>query len=464
MRLNELLSKIPPVKQVPQARGQIHQNLASSAITMVVLDDDPTGTQTVHDVPVLMSWTVDKLTSVMAEGERVIYLSTNSRSLTPEKAIELGEQIGRNLKQAGDKAGRTILPVSRSDSTLRGHYPCEVDALLRGMSYEPDAVILAPAFFEGGRYTVDDVHYVDQGDCVVPAHETEFARDANFGYQHSNLKDWVEEKTGGRIRSDEVRSISLNLIREGGIDAVAAELMRAEHGVPVVLNAACYHDLDIFSLAMIQAEAAGKQFVMRSAASIVKSRGGIEDRPLLTAEQLGVHGKPGLVVVGSYVAKTTRQLEQLLGNDQVEGVELGVAGLLQSGREATIECTAAAVDAIIQCGKTPVVYTSRETELTRRRDFLAIGESIMTGLCEVVARIKARPDFVVAKGGITSYEVARQGLGMQDACVMGQIIKGVPVWEMGAGSKWKDIPYVVYPGNVGDDRALHDVVLKLQQS
>lgn len=463
MQLEELLRSTPAVKPVPHARHQIHDQLESSTVTMVVLDDDPTGTQTVHSVPVLMSWTVDRLKAVM-QSERVIYLSTNSRSLTPEKAAEQGEQIGRNLKQAGEETGRAILPVSRSDSTLRGHYPVELDALLRGMDLQPDAVLLVPAFFEGGRYTVDDVHYVDQGDRVVPAHETEFARDTHFGYKHSNLKDWVEEKTAGRIRRDDVRSVSLDMLRVGGVEAVAEELLQMEHGVPVVVNAACYDDLDIFSLAMIQAEAAGKRFVMRSAASIVKSRGGVEDRPLLNAEQLGTEGGAGLVVVGSYVDKTTRQLKRLLEHTGVAGVEVDVHELLQAQPEAVVGRTAAAVDAILEGGKTAVVFTSRETALTQRDDFLALGERIMEGLCAVVRNMAAPPAFVVAKGGITSYEVARAGLGMQDACVLGQIIKGVPVWEMGAGSKWKDIPYVVYPGNVGDDGALHRVVSLLQQS
>ena len=461
MNLQDLLKDQPPILRIDGAREQLWKAVAESNQRMVVLDDDPTGTQTVHDVRVLMDWSPAALQSIMSVGDRVFYLSTNSRSLDSIHAAEQAEMIGRRLQWAADEAGVDILPVSRSDSTLRGHYPVEVDALLKGMAFQPDAVILAPAFFEGGRYTVDDTHWVDLGDRVIPAHETEFARDSNFGYQHSHLGAWVEEKTGGRIHKEQVGSISLETIRTSGVEGVVEILIQAEGGLPLILNAACYEDLDVFSLAMMKAEARGKRFLLRSAASIVKSRGGITDRALLSEEGLGTDGSPGLIVVGSYVSRTTRQVEQLLASGLVEAVELKVDQLLESDLNTVLEPAAQAAAAAIQRGRTALVYTSRSTHLTGREDFLQIGEIIMAGLCSVVEHIPLRPGFVVAKGGITSYEVARVGLGMQDAVVLGQIIKGVPVWEMGSGSRWDGVPYVVYPGNVGGDDALLEVVKKL---
>ncbi len=81
----------------------------------------------------------------------------------------------------------------------------------------------------------------------------------------------------------------------------------------------------------------------------------------------------------------------------------------------------------------------------------------MAGLCDVVSAIEGRPGFLVAKGGITSIEIARRALQCPEAEVLGQALKGVPVWRLGAGSKWSDVPYVVFPGNVGDEAALANV-------
>jgi len=113
-------------------------------------------------------------------------------------------------------------------------------------------------------------------------------------------------------------------------------------------------------------------------------------------------------------------------------------------------------------GITTVIYTSRKVTSVSSRSFLETGKIVMGALCEVVRRIQPRPNYVVAKGGITSIELARAGLKVEQAFVLGQIIKGVPVWRLGSGACWPDIPYVVFPGNVGDNLALSKVVETLQ--
>ena len=248
MTLSDLLSDFPAPSRLPHVRGEIRERLRGSGSRIIVLDDDPTGTQTVHDVPVYTRWTTDVLEQALTAGDRVFFLSTNSRALSPDKANELAFNIGRDLVAAAREIGfdpRNLIVASRSDSTLRGHYPGEVDALLRGLNRQPDGVVIAPFFPEGGRYTVDDVHYVDQSGDLVEAHRTEFARDPDFGYRHSDLKEWIEEKTEGRIPSTSVLSVDLKTIRESGATGVAAILRFAEDAIPVVINAACYEDLEV---------------------------------------------------------------------------------------------------------------------------------------------------------------------------------------------------------------------------
>jgi uncharacterized protein YgbK (DUF1537 family) len=459
MKLSEMLAGKPPVRSIPDAPAQIRKGLIASGRRLAVIDDDPTGVQTIHGVSVYIRWSVEVLRNALASGEPVFYISTNSRGLSPEEARILNLEVGQNLRVATRKEGKEILLASRSDSTLRGHFPYEVDALTAGLGLEPDGVIIAPAFFEGGRYTIDDIHWVEQDGEMVPAHLTEFARDPVFGFKNSNLKAWVVEKMKGTVKIEDVRSISLDLLRKGGIGAVTDELVKVSCGVPVIINAACYEDLEILALGIQEAENRGKKFAYRCAAGFVKARGGFAKKPLLSHQDLATGTSPGLVVVGSYVEKTSRQLEPLLASAEVRGIELRVKELLlPENRDKEIQQAIAKIDRNMAAGLTTVLYTSRELHKTQDEDFQDNGKTIMGSLCEVVKQIKIRPGYLVAKGGITSIELARTALNVDEALVLGQIIPGVPVLRFGAEARWPDIPYVVFPGNVGDGSALLKVI------
>lgn len=463
MNLSDLIRDLPAARSIAGVRESIRRQLAESGQRLVVLDDDPTGTQTVCGVRVYMDWSVGQLRKALTSEESVFYISTNSRSLNREEAKELNYQLGRNLSEAARREGTEVIIASRSDSTLRGHFPHEVEALVSGMGYNVEGVIIVPAFFEGGRYTINDVHWVDQGGRVVPAEETEFARDPAFGYRHSNLKLWTEERTEGRIKVEDVRSISLEIIRAGGPEAVAEELLSASGGKTIIVNAACYRDLEVFVLGLLSAESRGKKFVYRCAASFVKVRGGFPDRPLLGYEELKPGEGPGLVVVGSYVEKTSRQLDCLLRTGLITGRELPVDKLMEADeRQGEIQRVSGQTNELLRRGQSVAIYTSRDRKSAREERFLEMGRVIMSSLCQVVRQVGAPPGFLVAKGGITSMEIARSALEVKEAQVLGQIEEGVPVWRLGSESRWPEIPYVVFPGNVGDDRMLCRILKTLQ--
>ncbi len=175
---------------------------------IIVLDDDPTGSQTVHSCLLLTCWDITTLKEGLLDDAPLFFVLTNTRGMDAESAAGITREVCVNLKQALEEinlSGHTINPliVSRSDSTLRGHYPVETDVIAEELG-PFDAHFMVPAFFEGGRFTKDSVHYLMVDDKPVPVHETEFARDSVFGYQHSYLPDYVEEKTQGRIKANEV--------------------------------------------------------------------------------------------------------------------------------------------------------------------------------------------------------------------------------------------------------------------
>ena len=104
---------------------------------------------------------------------------------------------------------------------------------------------------------------------------------------------------------------------------------------------------------------------------------------------------------------------------------------------------------------TAVLATPRERpEATRSLD---AGERIAHNLARIVEAVEPTPAVVLAKGGITSAVVARVGLGARSALALGPLVDGVALWRLDGPAGGK-IPYVVFPGNVGDDRTLLEVV------
>jgi uncharacterized protein YgbK (DUF1537 family) len=443
---------------------QIRRQVAASERKVVVLDDDPTGTQTVHDVPVLTGWSVEALAKELLSTHATFYLLTNSRSLPDAEAAALNARIGHNLLAARRSTGRDFVVVSRSDSTLRGHYPREVEALAEALERKADVTVIVPFFLEGGRYTIGDVHYVAEGEWLVPAGKTEFARDAVFGYSASDLREWVEEKTEGRVPAKEVASISIDELRRGGPDQVARRLVNLAPGSVCIVNSASYRDLETFVSGLLAAEETRKGFLYRTAASFVRARAGLGGRPLLRRDDFDLSEQAGgLLVVGSYVPRTTSQLETLLSHSDVLSIEIRTAALLdEQRRETEIDRVAGQTDQALRTGSDVVIFTSRE--LVSGRDpesSLSIGQRISRGVADVVRRVSTRPRYLLAKGGITASDVATRALDVQRALVRGQILPGVPVWELARESRYPGLTYVVYPGNVGDKEALVKIVTEL---
>jgi len=367
-------------------RAEIAAGCARANRVLVVLDDDPTGTQSVFDVPVLCVWDEATLRQEFERGTPLFYVLTNSRALTAGAANELAREIGHNLWAASDEAEREFEVISRGDSTLRGHFPGEVEALAQGLYTEFDATLLVPAFFDGGRYSIGDVHYVQEGEALVEVAQTPFAQDKSFGFRNSNLRAWVEEKTRGRVRRAAVASLSLEELRVGGPEVVRRRLEALSQGQICVVNAAHPRDLEVLSLAWL---ASGKRFIARSAASLVPIRAGMPERSTLTAEELALPAEGGaLWVAGSYVPKTTAQLDELCRRIPIERIELDVAALLEPRTRAALIAEALeCVTRTLSDGRDALLCTSRA--LVAGADAaksLEIGAQVSAALVEIVAR------------------------------------------------------------------------------
>jgi uncharacterized protein YgbK (DUF1537 family) len=302
------------------------------------------------------------------------------------------------------------------------------------------------AFFEGGRLTFQDVHYVQEGDNLIPAGETPFAKDAHFGFSASNLRDWVVEKEKGLVSSENVLSISLKDIREGGIETIANILESQALGDTIVVNAVHQHDMNMFMLGLLKAEADGLNCIYRTAASFVSSRAGLEPKGLLTTAQLFNGQSPlaqklgGLIVVGSYVPKSTSQLSSLIEGSDILPLELSVSSIIEAVKIDSLSNNTnktASISTIISKAVHTInnaIFAGRDVVLYTTRDFqtgstLADAASVSNTITEIVRCIE-KPAFLVAKGGITSHDVAFKSLNIKTAQVIGQIEPGVPVWKV----------------------------------
>jgi uncharacterized protein YgbK (DUF1537 family) len=443
----------------PHDLAAIDRLLASHPAKVVVLDDDPTGAQTMHDVDVLTEWSVPALVAALREARPCFFILTNTRAMPAEVAVRMNGEIAANLAQAARQSGCNFTVLSRSDSTLRGHFPTETDVWLRAFPATA-GVIVVPAFIEGGRFTIEDVHYLREGGGLVPVAETEFARDLSFGYSHSHLPRWIEEKTGHAVRAGDVVSISREMLRTQGATAVARSLRACRRGATIVVNASSYGDLAVFAHALMLVEAEGRRFVVRTAASFVRARTGAKPRAPLETAVLAGPGRGVLVVIGSYVPRSTAQLETLLELPGLAGIELKVGALAAAdGGRAEIARASAAANAALGTDRVAVVYTSRElNSAVGRAGELGTAGIVSAALVEVVRAIEVRPRWVLAKGGITSSDVAVHGFGLRRARVLGQIAPGVSVWRLDECARFPGLPYVVFPGNVGDRETMREIV------
>ena len=438
---------------------------------IVVLDDDPTGVQTVHDVSVYTDWEEDSIRQGFLEKESMFFILTNSRSFSAEETERVHREIAKRVGNVSKELNQDFMIISRGDSTLRGHYPLETetlaDELQKSAGLASDGEVFCPFFPEGGRFTLDNVHYVKDRDELVPAGMTEFAKDKTFGYRNSELCSYIEEKTKGRCQKEDCIVISLEELNRLDVPGIKKKLMCAQNMTRIVVNAVTYGDLKVFCAALVLAMKEGKRYLARSAAALPKVIGRISEQPLLGRKQLEKEVKNGgIVLIGSHVKKTTDQLaalQTLTGN--IVFLEFQVNScLVENGLEREVLDIVSKAEDVILEGKTAVIYTSRTLlapETMSPEEKLQISVRISDAVTSIIGKLKTKPRFIIAKGGITSSDVGTKALHVKKARVMGQVKKGIPVWMTGAESKFPGMPHIIFPGNVGEVSTLKEIVEEL---
>ncbi|MBQ7890239.1 MAG: hypothetical protein IJ356_10820 [Erysipelotrichaceae bacterium] len=423
---------------------------------IVVLDDDPTGIQTVHDIDVLMKFDENELIKMMQDPSGLVYLSTNSRSLMPEETKQLHRQIISNLVKASEVTRRDFLVISRGDSTLRGHYPLESEVIKEELMKSKKSLkgeVLCP-YLDGIRKTECDIHYVLSNQTWIPCAETEFAKDATFSYCSSDLKDYVCEKYGKQMPCV---SIGLDLLDGTHQKEILRTLEEAIDGSKVIVNATSMEHLKAFTEALKPVQ---NQYQYRTAASFVKALACVADQPYIEMKDLCDDSNAGgLILAGSHVQKTTEQIECLMQTNLVEVFVLDVSKEIESQLNELAHKT----DALLKQGKNVLIMTSRQRIVFDGDAFeqLSASRRISEQFVSILHRLKVRPSFLISKGGITSFDVLKKGLNVSSARVLGQVSINIPVVQLREESRFPGMNVIIFPGNVGKTETLKELIEKI---
>ena len=418
----------------------------------VVLDDDPTGTQEVTGVTAALSWDSRVMASAVDAQREAIHVVTNSRAMSAADA--------QSVTTAAVRSARSQSPgcelIVRGDSTLRGHLLEEYLAACHGTDTGYAPLLLVPALPAAGRVTVDGVHHLERDEERIPLHETHFSRDGLFSYRSARLREWAEERSGGFFAADRGIEIHLSELRSRGPAAVADALSRLQSAAPAVCvpDAETLADVTTIAEGLHLARDAGASVVVRASPTFVSVYCRTRATDLLPPPP---GGGPLLVVCGSYIPNSTLQLHHLCSAFDVAPIELNLDAVVSGDADHAIAVAARATEAALARDRVAVLATPRDraSGMTDLRS----GATVIHALASCVQRLEQKPPTIVAKGGITSYEVAKVGLGLETAEVLGPIAQGVCLWQSAVDGR--DLNYVVFPGNIGDEGHLTHVVATL---
>ena len=436
----------------------------------VVIDDDPTGSQTVHDCLLLLKWDCSTLVKGFESKSNLFFILANTRSLSENDAKSTIKEICKNLKNVitSQAYEEEIIFISRGDSTLRGHNYLEPIALNSCLG-PFDATFHIPAFIEGKRLTTNGAHFVDK----TPISQTIFAKDKIFGYETSNVKKLLFQQSKSQINFEDIQNLffsDIEMLNDEENNIVFKTLKNLNNNKHVVVDVENYSQLKKFSL-VIKKLIKQKKFLFRTAASFISS---ISEKKSFSQSEiffsnLRIRNKeksflPGLIIVGSYVELSTIQLNNLLEISNCNPVELDVFEFFkitssdnnQKRRNLFKNKFLKEIRFSFEKGKTPVLFTSRKFMSLDASELFNFYNVLACFIAELVADLKYEIGYLISKGGITTNLILSNGLNADYVYLEGQILTGISVVTCNLKNGEK-LPVVTHPGNIGTKDSLVNI-------
>ncbi len=435
---------------------------------IVVIDDDPTGSQTVNNCLLLLKWDYSTLVKGFECESNLFFILANTRSLSENDAKLTIKEICNNLKEViayEYSKKEEIIFVSRGDSTLRGHNFLEPNTINNCLG-PFDATFHIPAFIEGKRLTVNGCHFVDK----IPVDQTIFAEDKIFGYKTSNIKNLLFQQSKSQINLDDIQNIKLSdfeILEVDEKNIIFQKLKNLKNNTHVIVDIENYSQLNKFSL-VINKLSKQKRFLFRTAASFISSISDIKSNPQEDIFFSNVIRKnnenkflPGLVVVGSFIELSTLQLKNLLKISRCEPIELDVFEFFriissennQDKMKLFRNKLLLEIRSNLNKGKTPVLFTSRKFMSLDCSEQFNFYNSLALFIANLVADLKNEIGYLISKGGITTNVILSNGLKADYVYLEGQIITGISLVTYKLRNDEK-LPIVTFPGNIGTQDTL----------
>ncbi len=435
---------------------------------VIVIDDDPTGSQTVNNCLLLLKWDYSTLIKGFQSKSNLFFILANTRSLSENDAKLRLLEICNALKKiiSNESFKEEFIFVSRGDSTLRGHNFLEPE-IINDCLGPFDATFHIPAFIEGKRITIDGDHFVDN----VPVSQTIFAKDKIFGYKTSNIKKLLFQKSKSQIKLNDIQNLNLSelkVLESKEKNIVFNKIRNLKENAHVIVDVENYSQLKKFSLS-IKKLSNQKKFLFRTAASFISSVSDVKDNPqepffysLLRRKNSEKKFLPGFLVIGSYVELSTMQLKEFLEISDCSPIELNVFEFLRISKLKNNQNQLVLfknnilmqIRSILKQENTPVLFTSRkEVSLVNNDEQVNFYNSIAHFISEIVSDLKYEIGYLVSKGGITSNVILSNGFRADYVYLQGQIITGVSLVTLKLKND-ENLPIVTFPGNIGNQDSL----------
>ncbi|KAK5991837.1 hypothetical protein PT974_05223 [Cladobotryum mycophilum] len=341
--------------------------------------------------------------------------------------------------------------------------------VIEDMIGKADLVVLAPFSAESHWIAINHVHGVESTKTgrLIPVTKTQCAKNRKFSCENPKLTEYGIEKSN-ESTTRPVFSISSQELQESGATDISSKLLGLPSGSIITTNAVTGSDLEVFVQALLKAHMLGRRCVYRATSTFVSIHLGIRPIPpvapqIIRRKHLSSRSG-GLIIVGSHGPNTTRQIERLLDARKTKlAVVLADVQLMMAVPEKLpriISDAAERANRHIAGGTDTLVMTSRDVIVGEdETTSLRIQNFVTNTLVAILRALRTRPGYVITKGGITSSAVVTSGLRMRRAKILGQAAHGVPIWKCNEPtSRFLDLHFVVFPGRVGSDVALRDMV------
>ena len=375
---------------------------------IIVIDDDPTGSQLVHDCLLLLNWNYETLLKGLLSKSNLLFILANTRSLSEKEVKKRLQEICNNLHKVSieNNIQHNLLFVSRGDSTLRGHNFLE-PYLINEYLGPFDATFHIPAFLEGNRITINGKHFVNG----IPAHKTTFANDIIFGYETNDLKKLLLKKSRSKIELKNIEN--LNCIDQQTSYELKKYMENLKNNTHVIVDIDKFSQLEKFSK-IIRELIKNKKFLFRTAASFLKAISNTKNpkKSNFYYSQLRARNNlnqflPGLIIIGSYTDISTNQFKKLLEFDFFNAIEIDVEKfyeiLFSKDKETQIyqlkNFILEKISITLKNSCIPIIYTSRKEKiLANNLDQMDFYNSLSFFIAEIVSDIKHEIGYLISKG------------------------------------------------------------------